>query len=309
MNNIAKVEDAQVFENVDFGRLTVLVQGGNPWFVAKEIADMLGYAETRSMTRRLEPEEKDNIPEFMIKLDTRPTPTETVGVVSSNRVTKPIYGDSMVEMTVINESGLYSSIFGSKKPEAKAFKKWVTSEVLPSIRKHGVYATEQTIENFLDNPDLAIQAFTKLKEEREARKLAERIAAEKEQKAALAEREAAEAKLLASERQRVIECKDIKIQADAPKVKMYDEMINSDSVYSISSIASYLGTTAKYLNSYLHLHKIQYRQGGRWFLYQEHRSKGYTKDLTRKCNGKFVDNMYWTAEGREAIIKHWNLYN
>ena len=75
------------------------------------------------------------------------------------------------EMTIINESGLYSLIFGSKLPKAKEFKHWVTSEVLPSIRKHGMYATNE----LLNDPDFAIQAFTALKEERERRKQLESI--------------------------------------------------------------------------------------------------------------------------------------
>jgi phage antirepressor YoqD-like protein len=71
------------------------------------------------------------------------------------------------EMTVINESGLYSLIMTSRKPQAKAFKKWVTSEVLPSIRKHGAYMTDQVLEQAVTNPDFAIGLLTKLKEEKE----------------------------------------------------------------------------------------------------------------------------------------------
>ena len=76
-------------------------------------------------------------------------------------------------MTFVNESGLYSLIFGSKLDSAKAFKKWVTSEVLPTIRKHGVYATPQTIDNLLADPDNAIKVFQALKEERQLRQIAE----------------------------------------------------------------------------------------------------------------------------------------
>src|SRR5690606_26333904 len=76
-------------------------------------------------------------------------------------------------MSVINESGLYELIFASRKPEAKMFKKWVKQEVLPSIRKHGAYMTPQTIEEVLTSPDFLIQLATNLKQEQEARKLAE----------------------------------------------------------------------------------------------------------------------------------------
>lgn len=76
-------------------------------------------------------------------------------------------------MKIINESGLYSAILKSKKPQAKAFKKWVTSEVLPSIRKHGAYMTENTLEKALTSPNFLIELVTNLKHEQEARKLAE----------------------------------------------------------------------------------------------------------------------------------------
>lgn len=92
---------------------------GDPWFIAKEIADILGYYDTENMTRRLDDDERLN---------------RQFGGSGQNR-----------DMTIINESGLYSAIMGSKKPEAKKFKKWVTSEVLPSIRKTGAYIQPTTI--------------------------------------------------------------------------------------------------------------------------------------------------------------------
>lgn len=118
-----------------------------PWFVAKDIADILEYSDSRVMTRRLDDDEK--------------------GV----QILHTLGGDQ--EMTVINESGLYNAILGSNKPEAKVFKKWITSEVLPSIRKHGAYATPATLENMVRNPDFAISLFQELKKEQDARKMLE----------------------------------------------------------------------------------------------------------------------------------------
>lgn len=118
-----------------------------PWFVAKDIADILEYSDSRVMTRRLDDDEK--------------------GV----QILHTLGGDQ--EMTVINESGLYNAILGSNKPEAKTFKKWITSEVLPSIRKHGAYATPATLENMVRNPDFAISLFQELKKEQDARKILE----------------------------------------------------------------------------------------------------------------------------------------
>ena len=110
-----------------------------PWFVGKDVADILGYSDTQAMTRRLDDEDI---------------------------MTDKLSGMNM-KSTIINESGLYSAILGSKKPEAKQFKRWVTSEVLPTIRKHGAYMTDSKLEEALLNPDTLINLATQLKQERE----------------------------------------------------------------------------------------------------------------------------------------------
>jgi len=108
-------KEMQIFENSEFGNLTVIRKESDSWFVAKEIADILEYSQTNAMLKRLDNDEKAD---------------HLLWCVSSNQHRNQV---------VINESGLYNAIFGSKKPEAKKFKKWVTDEVLPSIRKHGGY--------------------------------------------------------------------------------------------------------------------------------------------------------------------------
>lgn len=134
----------KIFKNEEFGLVRTLEISGEPWFVGKDIAVVLGYSNTRdALSKHVDSEDK--------------------GVAECDTL-----GGSQ-ELTVINESGLYSLILSSKLPNAKAFKKWVTSEVLPSIRKHGLYATDE----LLDNPDLIIQMASKLKEEREAREVLE----------------------------------------------------------------------------------------------------------------------------------------
>lgn len=112
--------EMMIFTKEEFGRVTVLEKDGDIWFVASEIATILEYSEASAMTRHLDSDEKglSNV--------------QTLG------------GEQVV--TIINESGLYSAILRSRKPEAKAFKKWVTSEVLPSIRKTGGYTHTQTKE-------------------------------------------------------------------------------------------------------------------------------------------------------------------
>lgn len=120
-----------------------------PWFVGKDVAEALGYANTR---------------------DALATHIESCDKIMGSQNATPSITDSMGRTqhpTWINESGLYALIFGSKLESAKRFKHWVTSEVLPSIRKHGVYAVDELI----NNPEMAIKAFTALKEEREKNKV------------------------------------------------------------------------------------------------------------------------------------------
>ncbi|MFJ7034588.1 BRO family protein [Bacillus cereus] len=135
------MKQLQVFNNEEFGQVRTVVQGEDVWFVAKDVADVLEYRDTHNMVRFLDEDEKD---------------THQVSTLGGNQT-----------MKVINESGLYSAILKSKKPQAKAFKKWVTSEVLPSIRKHGAYMTDQVLEQAVTNPDFVIGLLTKLKEEKE----------------------------------------------------------------------------------------------------------------------------------------------
>lgn len=134
----------KIFKNDSFGLVRTLEINGEPWFVGKDVAEALGYSNPRKA-----------IGDHVDDEDKGVTKCDTLG--------------GSQDLTVINESGLYSLILSSKLPTAKAFKRWVTSEVLPAIRKHGLYATEELIAN----PDLAIEAFKALKEEREARKALE----------------------------------------------------------------------------------------------------------------------------------------
>lgn len=133
-------------QNFTFDGSTVrtIMINSEPYFVGKDVAEILGYSNPRdAIKKHIDDEDKG-----VAKCDT--------------------LGGSQ-NQTVINESGLYSLIIGSKLPTAKRFKHWVTSEVLPAIRKHGAYAVDE----LLDDPDLAIKAFTALKEEREKRKALE----------------------------------------------------------------------------------------------------------------------------------------
>ena len=141
------MKDIQIFNNEQFGQVRVITKDGEPWFVGKDVSEILGYLEpNKAITRHTD---------------------------EDDRIKHPITDNlkRVQETWVINESGLYSLILGSKLPSAKKFKKWVTSDVLPSIRKHGMYATDELI----NNPDLLIAAATKIKEERAARLEAEKL--------------------------------------------------------------------------------------------------------------------------------------
>lgn len=142
------MQTVQLFKSEDFGEIRTLIMDNEPWFVGRDVAEILGYSNSRdALAKRVDEEDKG-----VAKCD-------TLG--------------GMQDLTIINESGLYSLILSSKLPNAKKFKHWVTSEVLPSIRKNGIYATENIINQILENPDLGIEMFTKLKEERAARAKAE----------------------------------------------------------------------------------------------------------------------------------------
>ena len=133
----------EIFKNNGYQIRGGLIDG-EPYFVAKDVCDALGYSNSRQALAKLDDDEKG-----VRKIDT-------------------LGGDQ--EMAIVNESGLYSLILRSNKPEAKQFKKWVTSEVLPSIRKHGAYMTEQKIEEVLQDPDTIIRLAQNLKEEMQKRK-------------------------------------------------------------------------------------------------------------------------------------------
>lgn len=143
MNNL------KIFESKEFGSIRTVTINNKPYFVGKDVASILGYSNVR-----------DAIANHVYEDDKGVEKLDTPG--------------GKQNMTVINESGLYALIFGSRLESAKRFKHWVTSEVLPSIREHGAYMTENTLEQALANPDFLIQLATKLKEEQEARKRLEK---------------------------------------------------------------------------------------------------------------------------------------
>ena len=227
------------FEGTD--EVRTLLINDEPYFVGKDVADALGYKNTRdALSKHVDEEDK--------------------GVANRDTL------GGKQDLTIINESGLYSLILKSKLPSAKKFKRWVTSEVLPTIRKHGMYATE----DLLNNPDLLIQVATQLKEERTNRLIAE---------------------------QRVNELQ--------PKADYYDKILANKSLMTISVIAKNYGMSANKMNQTLHKLGVQYKQGKTWLLYSKHQDKGWTHTEMLEVAGtdKLQPSTKWTQKGHIAIYE------
>lgn len=219
------MNEIQVFSNSELGEVRTTVIDGEVMFVGKDVAKILGYSNTKDVIATHVDEEDRTV------------------IQRSENTTLEIPNRGL---TVINESGLYSLILSSKMPNAKKFKRWITTEVLPSIRKHGVYAVDEV----LQNPDVLIQALTELKKEREEKaQLKETVAVQNQQ-----------------------------ITEMTPKACYYDVVLNCKDVISTTEIAKDYGWSAKKMNAYLHGKKIQFKQGKIWLLYQKYAEQGLTSE-------------------------------
>lgn len=144
------MNELQVFTSNEFGEVRTVVINDTPWFVGKDVAVVLGYQNSsRDINRHVDEEDRQNYQNGTF--------------------------DSPRGMTVINESGLYSLILSSKLPKAKEFKRWVTTEVLPAIKRHGAYMTEQTLEAALSSPEFLIKLATELKDAKDTNKKLEAV--------------------------------------------------------------------------------------------------------------------------------------
>jgi len=234
------MKEVKIFENPEFGSVRTVMIDNEPWFVGKDVAQALGYSNTRdALNKHVDTEDKG-----VAKCDTP--------------------GGSQ-EMTVINESGVYALVFGSKLDSAKRFKHWVTSEVLPSIRKTGGYHVPQTYAE-------ALRALADKAEE------AEKLAIENK-------------------------AKDQIIGELKPKADYTDVILSSRGAVTITQIAKDYGLSGKVMNQKLHELGIQYKQNNQWLLYSEYQDKGYTKSETVSItfkNGEkgFSMSTKWTQKGR-----------
>ena len=250
------METLQVFSNTEFGSIRTAAIDGKPFFVGKDVAEVLGYSNSRKALLDHVDEEDKGV-----------TKCDTLGGVQ--------------ELVVINESGLYSLILSSKLPKAKAFKRWVTSEVLPAIRKHGVYAVDQ----MLNDPDALITALQAYKDERQ-----KRLAVEEQRDALTIE----------------VDTQKQLIGALQPKADYCQIVLDSPDLVPITLIAKDYGWSAKKMNQYLHEKEVQFRQGDTWLLYADYAGFGYTKSKTSTfISGDGVSHAkirtYWTQKGRMFI--------
>lgn len=244
------MNDLRVF-NYEGASVRVIDRNGEPWFVGKDVAEVLGYSNpSKALIDHVDEEDKLN--------------NESLSSLGQRGG------------WLINESGLYSLILSSHLPSARQFKRWVTSEVLPSIRKHGIYATPITIDRILNDPDLGIRLFTQLKEEREKRAALETT--------------------VAVQTQQIAEMN--------PKATYYDTVLQCKDLVTITRIAKDYRLSAQALNRILAEKKVQFKQGDMWVLYQKYAEKGYTQSKTYTYgteNEHAKMHTLWTQAGRLFI--------
>lgn len=254
------VNEIKNFNNPEFGDVRTMEIDDKPYFCASDVASMLGYSNTRDAISRH--------CKGVVKHDGVSKTTNQYGVVTNQTV----------EMSFIPEGDVYRLIVRSKLPQAEKFESWVFDEVLPTIRKHGLYAPDE----LLNNPDLVIQAMTKLKEERLK---TEKLQAEKE--------------MLALENK----AKEQVINELRPKLNYLDVILGSKNLLNITQIAKDYGMSGVTMNKILEGLNIQYKQRDQWLLYSKYQSMGYTSSETVSyydTKGQLQTRLAtkWTQKGR-----------
>lgn len=234
-----------IFKNEEFGEVRTVMIDGEPWFVGKDVAVALGYTNpSKAMTDHVDEDDKLN--------------NESLSSLGQRGG------------WLINEGGLYSLVMSSKLPTARKFKRWVTSEVIPSIRKTGTYGLSA-----IDTATLRVLHATDPMEK------------------ALA---------LADFRDAIAAPLQAVIEEQKPKVTFYDVVMQSDDVVPITVIAKDYGLSARKLNSMLKEWGVQYKQGQQWFLYAKYAGCGYMHSVTTAVdNGHVFMNSQWTQKGRKFI--------
>ena len=253
------MNELKIFQSEEFGEVRTVTIDGEPWFVGRDVAEALGYENVRN-----------TIPKYVEEEDKLCTQIRYAG---QNR-----------KVTIINESGLYSLIMSSKLPKAKEFKRWVTSEVLPTIRKTGSYgklkelSAPQTLDDTL-NADVLFLIASKWKADSDKRKELEVRVAE------------LEAQIKTQQVQPVI--------SEATKVAIKEAKVEQHRLYTVGEIARECGfPDAKTLNLALNDLGIQYKVKSHWQLAKEYEELGYAMIVSPYANTPFLK---WTMKGKEFL--------
>lgn len=248
----------QVFSNEKFGQVRTKVVDNEPWFVVADVCKALEIGNPSDAVKRLDDDERMTIDSIESHLGQRG------GAQSIN---------------IINEAGLYSLVLGSRKAQAKEFKRWVTHDVIPAIRKTGGY---------VNNEEAFINSYFPSVDETTKQFMIHSLIETKETQRALA----AEKLKTAQQTQIIGELK--------PKADYCDEILKSKNALLMTQIAKDYGMSAKMLNKTLHEYGVQYKMNGQWLLYSKYQDKGYTKSETI-----FIQEMpyaklqtKWTQKGR-----------
>lgn len=272
----------KIFENALFGQVRSVVDESNePWFCLTDVCKALEL-QTTAVKNRLED-----------------------GGISIKGIPDSL--GRTQQANFVNEDGLYDVILDSRKPEAKKFRKWITSEVLPSIRKDGGYimAKEEETEEELLARALKL-AQSRIDAQKKALANLHRLNVEMEQTI-----QENDAKLSVAQEQ--IRMQGIELKRSAEAVKYHDQVLSSVSTYTVTQIAKEFGWGAKTLNEKLHMWGIQYKLNGQWLLYSQYCDKDYTRTITFTVTDAMEcmhtrQSTEWTEKGRkfihEQIEKH-----
>ena len=233
--------DLQIFKNDTFGQVRILEKDNELWFVAKDVCDCLEIKNTTDALKRLDNDERSRF---------------NLG--------------RQGETNIVNEYGLYNLVLSSRKPEAKEFKRWITHDVIPQIRKTGTYSM-----NIPKSLPEALRAYANEVESHNATKA-----------------------IVAQQEQQIAEFKPVK--------DYVDKILSSKSCLTITQIAADYGMSAQELNKILHEARLQHKVGDQWILYKQHMSKGFTKSETFtfcRSDGRLDSKITtkWTQKGRLEI--------
>lgn len=268
MNN-----EIQIFNSDEFGEIRTVVIDSEPWFVGKDVALALGYGEGKSLANAVanHVEEEDR------------------------GVTEMMTPGGKQRMVIINESGVYSLVFGSKLPRAKEFKRWVTSEVLPTIRRTGGYVNDDELFVEIYLPNMAEEVKNLFRSNLLVMRQQTQIINEQGERI--------------GELEGKVEQQRQTIEDYQPKVDYLDTILACPDAVTTTQIAADYDITAHKLNKILHEEGLQRKVGDQWILYRRHMGKGYTKSETYYIphnDGRrptVAMTTKWTQKGRLAIYE------